>query len=189
MAKDFPEFVIEAIVDAECIGRVELTAWVGEGRKLALRVGDRFVWAHFVLVDKSTGAVRVRVEQDGDVAALTVGASYPFFDDYWGWQAELVLDRARAWHRETFRPVDAVQYISYRADGRRTECWTKATAEREGGTLIPGGWDHEHCELCYEKIGHGGVAEGWTDGQGNWLCESCHDTRVVPRSIEFIPVE
>jgi len=184
MPKKFPEFAIEAIVDAECIGRVEPSKWVDEGRELAIRVGDRFVLGHFVLVDKSTGAVRVRVEQDGDVAALTVGASYPFFDDYWGWQAELVLDRARTWHRKTFRPVDAVQYCT---GGRRIIM--KAEPEREGGTLIPGGWDHEHCEICCEKIGHGGVPEGWTDGQGIWLCESCHDTRVVPRSIEFIPVE
>lgn len=35
-------------------------------------------------------------------------------------------------------------------------------------------WDHEHCELCFEKIGTGGIAGGYaTADEYRWLCPVC----------------
>jgi hypothetical protein len=50
-------------------------------------------------------------------------------------------------------------------------------------TLLPGGWDHEHCSLCFEKV---------TEGMNYWananevtiLCERCHNHYFGPRSEE-----
>lgn len=35
-------------------------------------------------------------------------------------------------------------------------------------------WDHEHCELCFEKIGTGGLPGGYaTADRYRWLCPEC----------------
>lgn len=35
-------------------------------------------------------------------------------------------------------------------------------------------WDHEHCELCFEKIGAGGIPGGYAAADGyRWLCPVC----------------
>jgi hypothetical protein len=43
-------------------------------------------------------------------------------------------------------------------------------------------WDHEHCELCWEKISsyEGDQEEGYTNGK-EWLCVACYDKYIVPR--------
>ncbi len=46
--------------------------------------------------------------------------------------------------------------------------------DNEVWELVPGGWDHEHCTLCFAKV---------TDGMSYWantgsvaiLCDYCHD--------------
>lgn len=41
-------------------------------------------------------------------------------------------------------------------------------------TLPRPGWDHEHCELCFEKIGTGGIPGGYaTVDEYRWLCPVC----------------
>jgi hypothetical protein len=48
-------------------------------------------------------------------------------------------------------------------------------------TLAPGGWDHEHCTLCYERISNGMTY--WANGnEVTILCESCHGHYFGPDS-------
>jgi hypothetical protein len=49
-----------------------------------------------------------------------------------------------------------------------------------GGFVVPGGWDHEHCRLCWERISdiEAGKNFGYTDGK-DWLCESCYEKYIV----------
>ena len=40
--------------------------------------------------------------------------------------------------------------------------------------LIPGGWDHEHCSLCWARIADGMTY--WANGgEFKLLCDYCHD--------------
>ncbi|MBL8757441.1 MAG: hypothetical protein JNK35_03305 [Phycisphaerae bacterium] len=45
-------------------------------------------------------------------------------------------------------------------------------------TILPEGWDHEHCRACGWKLMHhpglGITAEGWFEGDVAWLCDRCH---------------
>lgn len=38
--------------------------------------------------------------------------------------------------------------------------------------LMPGMWDHEHCAICWEKIGEGDAY--WENSQKRILCPTCH---------------
>ena len=55
-----------------------------------------------------------------------------------------------------------------------------------GGEGVTGGWDHEHCEICHKKIGHGGEPVGLFSSPDAWVCEECYASFVVPRSLAFV---
>ena len=184
MSKRFPLFAVETMVHADVSGRVEPSKWVGEGYGVALRVGDRFVLGQFAQADTVAGSARVRLNDVTDVAVLRPGESYAFLDLYWGDLAILVLDRSREWRQTRFQPVDAIQQFS---DGHRV--LSKASPGQADGTVVPGGWDHEHCEICYEKLGPQGQSIGWTSSLDEWLCNACYDEYLVPRSLDFVNVE
>jgi hypothetical protein len=147
---------------------------------VALRVDEGDV----VQVDTVAGSARVRLNDVTDVAMLRPGESYAFLDLYWGDRAILVLDRSREWRQTRFQPVDAVQQFS---DGHRV--LSKASPVQTDGTVVPGGWDHEHCDICYEKLGPQGQSTGGTSSTDEWLCNACYDEYLVPRSLEFVNVE
>src|SRR5262249_36049979 len=100
-------------------------------------------------------------------------------EDWWvDWQRELVEDRSRNWREQQFRPTDAVEF-----DHESGQRLGKAeSADPAGGTIIPGGWDHEHCALCWATIspyqGHEPV--GVTAGR-EWPCRTCFQRYIEPR--------
>jgi len=51
------------------------------------------------------------------------------------------------------------------------------------------GPDHDHCAICWQKLGTEGSPEGYVDQDSTWICITCYDKFVVPRSLDFIPVE
>jgi hypothetical protein len=88
-------------------------------------------------------------------------------------------------------------------DGREVQTWTKlqradkhTSTERyapaaeqaslSGGAqqVIPGGWDHEHCQLCRGHIDHGDF--GYRDQDELWMCESCYNKYVKSHDLSFI---
>lgn len=109
---------------------------------------------------------RARLEED--LKRLEIGRTYKIVDGYYGWKAEPVLDRERVWTRRVFEPKDAIKTYY---DGRREE--------------IPGGWDHEHCEICYATISPKKQPEGYADQEDRWVCIRCYETYVQPRSLAF----
>jgi hypothetical protein len=43
--------------------------------------------------------------------------------------------------------------------------------------LVHGGWNHDHCEICWWTLSDGGDEEhsvGYTDGQ-RWICSECYN--------------
>jgi hypothetical protein len=120
----------------------------------------------------------------------------------------MVLDKQWGWQHVRFQAVDAVA-TTYQAkdvsmvDGREVQTWTKlqradkhTSTERyapaaeqaslSGGAqqVIPGGWDHEHCQLCRGHIDHGDF--GYRDQDELWMCESCYNKYVKSHDLSFI---
>jgi hypothetical protein len=127
------------------------------------------------------------------------------------WQAYnvwMVLDPNWGWERRRFYGADAVAEdydageIAHVGD-RDIRVWTKLelTGELAGASrhypagdqtlppnpqprLVPGGWGHEHCDLCRSHIE---VAEfGHCDQNGRWICEKCYERYVVPHNLAFV---
>ena len=105
-------------------------------------------------------------------------------EDWWTPpQAELVEDRSRHWRLQTFQVSDA---LAFRRDG---ETITRQKKPEESvprdAKVVPGGWDHAHCALCWRKISlhPSDQSSGYTDGV-EWLCTDCYEKYLIPRLAE-----
>jgi hypothetical protein len=85
--------------------------------------------------------------------------------------SELAWARSRAWALTPWRPADAWRPLN------NPQMWTNRQPEDTAGwERIPGGWDHEHCRLCTERIFESGdpaTSQAYTDGV-DWICPACH---------------
>jgi hypothetical protein len=124
----------------------------------------RFVWGRFTSVHEQERSAVLDLEDFSDRSAVVLGQQYPYLDGYWGERAELVHDTSRRWVRIEFHPRDLV----------------------ENGAIVPGGSEHEHCGICWEKIAEYAQPFGYHDQRYDWVCERCYDTYVVPKCIDFI---
>jgi hypothetical protein len=120
----------------------------------------------------------------------------------------MVLDEEWGWEHVCFQAVDAVAE-TYQAndvsivDGREVKTWTKLQrADKRTFTeryapaadglslsgaeprVVPGGWDHEHCQLCRDHIDHGDF--GYRDRDELWMCENCYNKYVKRRDLSFV---
>jgi hypothetical protein len=182
MAKTLPLFAIQHLESDTVSGKADASHWIGADHIVALVLGDRFIWGKWMEGSQSGGSSSIRLDNATDAAALRTGVAYPFIDSYWGDRAELVLDVSTSWRQSVFTPVDAVSY----AGGTLV---TKAGPDDVSGQILAGGWDHEHCEICYATIGTGGQAMGWANSGGRWVCEKCYVAYVATRSLAFVHVE
>jgi hypothetical protein len=99
------------------------------------------------------------------------------------YEVQLVLDKNLTWEKTDFHASDAV-----RVDiGNGMSMIRPIDNTEKEASLIENGWDHEHCELCWEKIGYGGQASGFYSSEKNWVCENCYENYVKTHSLDFIP--
>lgn len=124
-------------------------------------------------------------ESDTPLADLQSRMEWTVLDDYWGERAALVLDPARLWRRTEFAPSDAVRIVG--PAGERMI--TPADPGALHGTLVKGGWDHEHCAICWGTIGIHGGAVGYVSPLAVWACEDCYRNYISARSLDFIKSE
>jgi hypothetical protein len=103
-----------------------------------------------------------------------VGAAYVFCKWWEPDQLDLVKNESIAWQREGFTPSDAVKD----SKGALRKYEEGKVADKE--EIITGGWEHEHCRLCWQTISaHEGQDNfGYTDGT-DWLCEACYGKYIV----------
>ena len=102
-------------------------------------------------------------------------------EDWWTpQQQELVDDRSRNWQLLTFESSDAVSF--QREETVVSQQASLSIEPLPSGHVIRGGWDHEHCALCWQTISRhpGHQASGYSDGS-KWLCCECYERYVVPR--------
>lgn len=125
---------------------------------------------------------------------LVAGQSYPFVDEYFSYQINIVLDRHRRWERTEFRPSDAFSwkvpggtYVTpaYRYSSGSTSD-ELVDLDLSEATRVEGAWDHEHCAICSQCICllHG--AWGYVSSANTWVCEACFDRIVTTRSLAFL---
>jgi hypothetical protein len=105
---------------------------------------------------------------------LRVGETYPLLDGYWGGLAELVLSPSIVWKKMRFEPHDSEALFP---DGRVE--------------IVEDGWDHEHCQICFQNISTFEEDEhfGYANQNDDWLCESCYQKYVVSKSLSFINLD
>jgi hypothetical protein len=162
---DLPRFSVTTARPEGCSGQFDPSPFMVEGHLGYIYVGNgRFIRGRFVVADPIQHTCDFLCEDPTVRGRLQEGASYPYLDSYWGDRAELVLDEGRTWQEAEFQPYDA---ISTR------------------GEVLPGGWDHEHCSICWETIGCGGQAAGFVSGD-DWVCGECYRRFVVPKSLDFV---
>jgi hypothetical protein len=180
---DLPHFVVAAVHEDRCTGRFAPSPWIGEGWIAGLYLGGgRFLWGRFRGVDEAKRTASFYPNQVAELSALRLEDSYPFMDGYWGERAELVLNESRRWQPARFEPSDMVRFP---AAGGGWMATRSSPAAPPGGEVVPGGWDHEHCEICQKKIGCGGEPDGFFSPPDSWVCEECYRSFIVPRSLAF----
>ena len=180
---DLPRLKILAVLTDRCTGQYDLSPWVGENWITGLYLGGgRFLWGRFRDVDSAALRCSFCPDELTELSNLRPCQSYPFMDGYWGERAELVLDEGRSWQRAVFEPSDMVLFPGPGG----TSIGTRSSSEEPSvGKVVPGGWDHEHCETCNRTIGRGGEPEGFFSPPDAWVCEECYNNYVVPRSLAF----
>jgi hypothetical protein len=144
-------------------------------------------------------------KDEPNVAGQTLFYLSPYWNAYNVW---MVLDPDWGWARTRVEAADAVVRDYEASDvsivsGREVTIWTKLErADRTGGQsrhypaddqnappnptprLIPGGWGHEHCDLCRRHIDGGEF--GYRDPGGRWTCDRCYQRYVLPRDLSFV---
>lgn len=181
---DFPRFELMTILNDHCTGLFEPSPWVGENWIAGLYLGGhRFMWGRFRDVDTETRTCSFTPDQVAELSELRPHDKYPIMDGYWGERAELVLDENRSWQLTVFEPSDMVLFPRQDGTSMGTRSSPKAPA---GGQVVPDGWDHEHCDICWQKIGCGGELAGYFSPPDAWVCAECYISFVVPRSLAFV---
>jgi hypothetical protein len=152
-----------------------------------------------------TATLTCDVRDEPRVAGETLAYLSPRWQAYHVW---MVLDPTWGWEKKRFQGADAVAEdydtgeISI-VDGRDVRVWTKLelVGGREGASRhypasdqslppsserrpVPGGWGHEHCDLCHEHIEAGEF--GYCDPGGRWMCEKCYKRYVMQRNLAFV---
>ncbi len=103
----------------------------------------------------------------------TVGNTYAIGFWWAPYQLELAQDVTREWNKQLFVPRNGIAFHDKGVTRmRRLE---EGEEVPRGAELVPEGWEHEHCALCWQTIScaESDDHEGYTDGN-YWLCAVCY---------------
>ena len=152
------------------MGSVSRWQWVGENYCAYLYVNqEKLIEGKFRDVNEVNRSVMF-VTTGFAPNFMKVDETYPFFDGYWGQRAVLVFDNTLSWQETAFEPRDAV---THNVDG---------TTE-----LVRGGWDHEHCDICWATIDLQENTVYMKNNDHAIVCLGCFENYILKKSIEFIP--
>ena len=56
----------------------------------------------------------------------------------------------------------------------------------EGATVVPGGWDHEHCFICHAEILPDDEELSFVNSDDRWVCAPCYHGYVAAQRLDFI---
>ena len=98
----------------------------------------------------------------------------------WDWTAvspQVEWATGRAWHPSEWNCRDAL------VEGSMDTPYVGQSYDPEKAEVVRGGWDHDHCQICFWTLRETEDAEsgaGYTDGD-LWLCTECYEKLVSPR--------
>lgn len=100
------------------------------------------------------------------------------------------------WHRGadewTFVPEDDAEALAYENEWEVFDCYWGERAElviddsRTWRKAAHINTEHDHCAICWQKIGQYGELEGYVTADGEWVCLTCYRLFVEKRSLGFI---
>jgi hypothetical protein len=104
--------------------------------------------------------VRGSFEPSEPIPAELFAGLIVVFRSWWDPDQLAIARGGRSWERRRFLPTNSIRY---RPDG---------SDER-----VAGGWDHEHCRLCWETFDEE-TPFGYVSGD-DWLCGKCYDDYIA----------
>jgi hypothetical protein len=202
---DLPQFTIKHVEtldgDMRLTGTFNHLAGVRADRSWLLAPNDQLIGDLENLDPEHNSAVFATFAEYEPIA--TIGARLAWLDAYW--QARLIVnvsDPHHRWWRINFAARDAT--ITTEGDVQVRQPVQNAPGEPSGGAsagtgririydedqaavagTVAGGWDHEHCEICWDHI-DADHPMGYVDDAGDWLCAMCHQKWAVRRDIGFV---
>jgi hypothetical protein len=135
----------------------------------------------------------------GSVTATTYGIETWVGDGWIGYLLVGMKPISGRWHARGeswgFMPDDHCVGQELRTD---TECtvldgyWGERAelvldSDRKWQAARYEGSDHDHCAICWEKLGQCGQPDGYVSKGATWICCCCYEAFVQRRSLEFIP--
>ncbi len=120
---------------------------------------------------------------------LQPGQSFPWLDGYWDpWHVAMVLGPETSFKRVAFQPQAAVSFRQPSVPGHTVLApeGQALPADAQEVRVLDQGWDHEHCKLCMQTIGVGGMADGYVNPENRWLCTDCFEKFVVRHDLSFL---
>ena len=157
----------------------------GDGMNLFLGLDEDDVTGELEQLDPDGGTGVLAAWTSYLHPTVVAGASFPTYDDSWYTRVRLVLDARVTWTRKPFVAPDAFEQDTGNG-GRSWRAVEPGDEARTDGRIVPGGWDHEECELCWKRIGPGGDPDAWVTDEGRWVCVPCHVQYVEPRDLRFL---
>jgi hypothetical protein len=170
-SKTLPRLRITSIHDADLAISFNEPKWMGEQWCACILFPDnKLIWGRFASINADNRTAIFTLDNANETALFQIDSEHEYLDGYWGERAELVFDTKRHWLQTEFAPCDAVRHLAH----GKTEA-------------VTGGWDHEHCEICWESISQFDEQKcGYKDQNNNWVCEKCFHSFVEPKKIDFI---
>lgn len=186
---DLPAFRVASIDDVspdpQLLGEFTHLNSVREGRSWLYAGNESSLIGDLVRLDTRTRQAAFVAPFWSRESEIQVGSAVPWADGYWqAYHVTMIVDASATWRRVEFLSSAAQHFMLGNA-----HWWGKAGAKLPEGArathIEPGGWDHEHCELCNKHIGKHGDPFGYPDRDNHWLCVECHLRYAQPRSLEF----
>jgi hypothetical protein len=184
---DLPQFTVLRVLLTRgswvLTGRFDHLNGVQEGRSWLYVSRTGSLIGDLSDLDRETHTAQFDTYEPARPAVAEEGRVFPWFDGTWhdAAQVAVVLDPTHVWRSVRFEAADALA----RQEGgwRQLRSATDAQPETDE-TLVPSGWDHEHCWFCNREIRAGDGA--YTDAETNWACGDCYDSYVRRQDLGFL---
>ena len=117
---------------------------------------------------------------------LRVGDVLPWLDGYWdASDVDIILRDDGWWVPAEFTAGPAHYFRQNGVVGWAPEGGTIPEDAEDLGVRA-GAWDHEHCRICFARIGLDGAPRGSVAPDERWLCERCPERYAAPHDLAFI---
>lgn len=190
---DLPQFTVLEIRaahpdgDTDIVGRLSHLRGVQSDGGWLYRPGGPSIIGRLATVPRDAGVPLVFTTPDAGLASeLAPGMTYPWLDDYWqAYHLDMVLAGPAHFAHRVFVTEPAHYFRLAGVTGWQPLGGPLPEGAEDLG-VRPGGWDHEHCELCRTTIGAAGVADGYVDRDDRWLCPDCFARYAARRNVSFV---